>query len=185
MVILYRREVVRVTGFCNRENNLYDQISRTKITTLRDGYDRAILKMKNDRERLESQNNKFSQDKKQLENQNEDLKNRSNNIGNFHTLLSSLTDENDQITLRIKMNIEIRKLFEWIRIYPIQEQIKKYTVKVPHKVREIESKYFDMVICKLRDLPSKDVFVRYYATNQARANKVIAEEYKNMPNNKA
>ena len=80
---------VKIGELLDRENNLYDQISRTKITTLRDGYDRAILKMKNDRERLESKNNDLSQ-KKALENQ-DDLTDRANNIGNFHTTLSSLT----------------------------------------------------------------------------------------------
>lgn len=74
---------------------------------------------------LENQNGELLKEKILLTNQKRDLVENIDRTKQIHQLLDSAKNEDELIRIRLKLRQEIRKLIEWIRIYPIRKDEEK------------------------------------------------------------
>jgi len=68
----------------------------------------------------------------------------------MNQLLQSVKDEQERINIRLRLRTEIKKLVEWIRIYPLQEEFKPIEENEPGIVKTMNCKYIRKVRIKFR-----------------------------------
>ncbi len=129
---------------------LTEHIMKRAAPKTKEIYENANRKMVYDIELLKDKNKNLGIESQLLKEQGEELKKNRDRIKEIYTLLNSLTDEQELIDTRHKLNLEIMKMFEWIKIYPLQEPYQKYKEIEPGILQIMDSKFIDKITYKLR-----------------------------------
>ena len=131
--------------------NRFDSISRTKDSRVREGLEARQTKSFDDREHLEAQNRAYDQELLQLQRQKSDLAQDVELAKEIYSLLDSCQSEQERIDLRFRLRQQIRKMVEWIKIYPLQEPYREVQeTDEPGIVKVMRSKHIDKVRIKFR-----------------------------------
>jgi hypothetical protein len=129
--------------------NRFDSISRTKDSRVREGLEERQTKSFDDREHLEAQNRAYDQELLQLQRQKSDLAQDVELAKEIYSLLDSCQSEQERIDLRFRLRQQIRKMVEWIKIYPLQEPYQKIQeTEEPYVYKVMDSKHLDKVRIK-------------------------------------
>lgn len=128
-----------------------DPTANKKNTEL---YERLMIKEKNRIiDPLEEENKNLIKLKEQLEGQRPQTLEKINIIRDIYDLLGDVENEDKRSDLRHRLNVEISRMFEWIKIHPLIEEYVKYREIEPGVVQIMHSKYIDKITYKLKNTP--------------------------------
>lgn len=128
-------------------------ISTQSSPKTREVYEKTNRKFIFEKESLEKQNIELSKEKELLEHQKDDIIYQISEIKDIYSLLDSIDNKDEQIEIRKKINNEIKKMFLWIKIYPLKKDYHPELVEIePGIVEDMNSKYIDKVRFRLRDI---------------------------------
>lgn len=136
----------------DRIKELVEHISKKSSEKTKELYETEVRHHINKCEELEKLNKPLKIKLTDLENEVEDRNEQARQITSLYELLNSVTNEEERIDIRIRLNIEIMKMFEWLRIYPLEEPYEKYKEIEPGIVQIMHSKHIDKITYKLKDL---------------------------------
>jgi len=135
--------------------NLFDSLKRTNDKGMRDIYEKELISVRNLIEELQQKNTQIEKEIYELKNHEDNTQNSIEDVKEFYQLYKSITDEKKQIELRLKLRIEIQKLVEWIKIYPLQEKYQEYTEVEQGVYKVMNSKYIDRIRIKFKGSDKK------------------------------
>lgn len=130
--------------------NLMDSVRKTKDARVRDLLDKELIKAMDQREQLQADRKQYEQESRDLSHQRTKLRENIDQSMEIYKLLASVTDEQERIDIRLKLREEIKKLVEWIKIYPLQEKYIEIEEIEPGIIKSMHSKYIDRVRIKFR-----------------------------------
>jgi len=133
-------------------DNLLETISITKDEENKKIYDQKVTEKRTAKEKLLAENQKLEQEIKELVEQPEKLKKQKDSIKEVYSFLESAKDEQERVDRRFQLRQEIQNMFEWIKIYTLQEEYKEYDEIEPGIIQHMKSKYIDRLSYKFRNI---------------------------------
>lgn len=133
-------------------------------------FDRKNEETKNVVAQLKKENEKLIQEIEELTKQRDTLKKQKDSIKEVYSFLESANDEQELIERRFQLRHEIQKMFEWIKIYPLQDKYVEYNEVEPGIKHHIKSKYIKKLRYKFRNLElhglGGTLYLEYYTDIQ-------------------
>jgi len=126
-------------------------ISKRDKETL-ERFDRKNEEIKNIVAPLKAENKKVIKDIEDLTEQRDKLKKQKDKIKEAYSFLESAKDEQERVERRFQVRHEIQKMFEWIKIYTLQEKYKEYDEIEPGIIQHMQSKYIKKLRYKFRNI---------------------------------
>lgn len=146
-LITVNRQVV--FGIDSEIENLSDSIARTKHPQAREHLEARLAKAFDEKARREAQNQEYDRELLQLRQVKSTLAQDVEQAKEIYGLLHSCKSEQERIDLRFRLRQQIRKMVEWIKIYPLQEPYQKIQeTEEPYIYRVMDSKHLDKVRIK-------------------------------------
>ena len=115
-------------------------------------YDKEIAENLTAKEKLQAENQKLEQEIEDLREQRKKLKKQKDSIKEVYSFLETAKDEQERIDRRFQLRQEIQNMFEWIKIYPLQEKYKEYDEIKPGIIQHMKSKYIKKLTYKFREI---------------------------------
>jgi len=115
-------------------------------------FDRKNEETKNVVAQLQEENEKLVQEIEELTKQRDTLKKQKDSIKEVYSFLGSANDEQELIDRRFQLRHEIQKMFEWIKIYPLQDKYVEYDEIQPEIIQLMKSKYINKLRYKFRNI---------------------------------
>lgn len=149
--ILITANLQRILHINDEIENLSDSIARTRHTQVREHLEGRLAKAFDDREHLEAQNQRYEQELLHLKQEKSTLTRDFEQATKIYGLLNSCHTEEERIDLRFRLRQQIRKMVEWIKIYPLQEPYREVQeTDEPGIVKVMRSKRIDKVRIKFK-----------------------------------
>jgi len=115
-------------------------------------FDRKYKETKSIVAQLKTENKRLTQDIEKLTKQNYRFKKQKKNIMEAYSFLESAKNEQERIDRRFQLRHEIQNMFEWIKIYTLEEKYKEYNEKEPGIIQHMKSKYMKKLRYKFRNI---------------------------------
>jgi hypothetical protein len=145
-LITNRQQILEINAMIE---NLTDSIASTKDRRTREQYDKRLTKLFNDRDGLEFESKEFERVITELRQQKTEIESNAEQIKEVYRLLENAKDEKKRIEMRLRLRQQIRKVIDWIKIYPLQESYQDIQeTEDPDIVKIMKSKYIDKVRIK-------------------------------------
>ena len=77
---------------------------------------------------------------------------QKDSIKEAYSFLESAKDEQERVERRLQVRPEIQNMFEWIKIYTLQEKYKEYDEIEPGIIQHMKSKYMKKLRYKFRNI---------------------------------
>jgi len=103
-------------------------------------------------DQLKAENKKLIQEIEDLSKQRDTLKKQKERIKEVYSFLETAKDEQERIDRRFQLRHEIQNMFEWIKIYPLEEDYKEYDEIEPGIIQHMKSKYIKKLRYKFRNV---------------------------------
>jgi hypothetical protein len=87
-----------------------------------------------------------------LTKQRDTLKKQKDSIKEVYSFLESAKDEQELIDRRFQLRHEIQNMFEWIKIYPLQDKYVEYDEVEPGIIQIMKSKHINKMRYKFRNI---------------------------------
>jgi DNA invertase Pin-like site-specific DNA recombinase len=139
----------RILEIDSEIENLSDSIARTKHPQVREHLEGRLAKAFDEKARLEAENQGYDRELTQLRQEKATLTQDVEQAREIYALLESCQSEKERIDLRFRLRQQIRKMVEWIKIYPLQEPYQKIQeTEEPYVYKVMDSKHLDKVRIK-------------------------------------
>ena len=136
-----------------KQASLVEHIENRASTTTKEIYESKMRQHANKLMELEKEIANVTKSLIDLDKREKTMAEQVTQITSLRELLESNTDKIMQADLRLRLNVELKKMFEWIKVYPLQEPYVKYLEVEPGIVQIMHSKSMDRITYKLKDLP--------------------------------
>lgn len=139
----------RILKIDSEIDNLSDSIAGTKYPQVREHLEGRLAKAFDEKARLEAENQGYDRELTQLRKEKATLTQDVEQTREIYALLESCQSEKERIDLRFRLRQQIRKMVEWIKIYPLQEPYQEVQeTEEPYIYRVMDSKHLDKVRIK-------------------------------------
>lgn len=133
-------------------DNLLETISITDDEENKKIYDKKVTEKRSAKEELLAKNKSLEQEIKNLYEQRKRLKKQRDNIKEAYSFLETTKDEQEQVERRFQLRHEIQNMFEWIKIYTLEDKYKEYVEIEPGIIQHMKSKYIKKLRYKFRNI---------------------------------
>jgi len=133
-------------------DNLLETIGITDEEENKRIYDEKVTEKRRARDTLKADNMKHIQEIEDLTKQREKLKNKKDSIKEVYSFLESAKDEQELIDRRLQLRLEIQTMFEWIKIYPSENENVEHNEIEPGIIQIMKSKYIKKLRYKFRNI---------------------------------
>ncbi len=132
--------------------NLLQTISITDDEENKKIYDKEVTEKRTAKQKLLIKNKSLGQEIKDLVDQRNRFLKQKDNIKEAYNFLESAKDDQELAKLRLQLRHEIQNIFEWIRVYPLQDKYVEYDEVEPGIIQLMKSKYIKKLRYKFRNL---------------------------------
>ena len=132
-------------------DNLLEMTNYTGEEENKKLFNQKLTEKRTAKEKLLVENKKLYQDIKDLTEQRDKLKKQKDSLKEAYSFLESAKDEEERVERRFQLRHEIQKIFEWIKIYTLQEKYKEYDEREPGIIQHMKSKYIKKLRYKFRN----------------------------------
>lgn len=130
--------------------NLIDSITSTANKRVRETLEERLGKLLDDKEQTVKLIEELSQKLVSVTQEVSELSKNLDTSKEIYSLLEQCKNEQERITLRKKLKAELRKLIEFIHVYPLEEEYVPRQEIEPGVYMTMESKFIDKIAVKYR-----------------------------------
>ena len=142
--------------------NLTDTIVKTNSEIVRETLEKRLSKVLHQKEKISDEIKAFNTEKQSLLIEEEQLNQKLEIAKEVYSLLQTAKDEQEQISIRLRLRQEIKNIVERIEIYPLEEKYIAAKEIDSDIVQFMDSKYIDHVRIKFRGNNKRILYCKSY-----------------------
>lgn len=145
-----------------RFKNTIESISETEDKDLRKSFIKEAESLKYSKEKVRISYEKVENELRQLKSKSEQIQNSIDTTKEVYSILNSIKDESEKISLRLKLRTEIKRIVRQIKIYPLKESYQKHKELKEDSciIETMHSKSIDRVSIIYNDCKDKTILLQ-------------------------
>lgn len=125
--------------------NISDIVFTTKDARVREGLEKRLSDTYDKKEQISKEIKYLTKESLNLQTEAQEMQKNIDTAKELYSFLQSAKDEQERISMRLKLSAEIRKLVKSIEIYPLQEDYKPFEEIEPEVYQFMNSKHIDYI----------------------------------------